>query len=251
MNKIGELFNMKTFNYIVVMVAVVTISTLSTFASEVDSKIKKIGKKDKFAYVLITNSKDKATEEDTKMMLNSTENFVKSNPKAELLQYELESKAASSIVKKYRLSRAPMPLLLVFAPNGAVTGGYAKKVTDAKLEDAIKSPVEQVIAKASQERKPVIIRIPGKSKDGNSVVDSAIEEFKKTKKIDPEVIVLTSPSEEEAKLQARLNLDFSSAEAQTIVLTVAGTEAGRFVGNVTGAQIATALENAKSSCCAK
>lgn len=242
---------MKQFKYLVVMVAIVAVSALSVGASEADSKVKKINKNGSFAYVIINNTKDKTTLSDSKKMLQTTERFVSDNPKAELLQYELESKAAAGIVKKYRLSRAPMPLLLVFAPNGAVTGGYAKQVSSIKLAESIKSPIEQVIVKASQERRPVIIKIPSKSKDENSAVTKAINEFSKTKKIDPEVVVLSSASNEEANLQERLNLDFSSTQAQTIVLTAAGTEAGRFVGKVTAEEIAKALESSGSSCCAK
>ena len=41
--------------------------------------------------------------------------------------------AQSEIVKKYDLSRAPMPLVLAIAPNGAIMGGFPTKFEEQEL----------------------------------------------------------------------------------------------------------------------
>ena len=66
--------------------------------------------------------------------------------------------AEKGIVDKYRLSAAPMPLVLVFAPNGAITGGIVgPQVTEEALQNAIASPCMQKCLKVLQEGK---LRLP-------------------------------------------------------------------------------------------
>ena len=45
--------------------------------------------------------------------------------------------ASQDLVKKYGVSRAPMPLILAVAPNGAVTSAIMHPIDDKKLAEAI------------------------------------------------------------------------------------------------------------------
>src|SRR5208283_2699955 len=55
------------------------------------------------------------------------------------------------------LSRAPMPLVLAVAPNGAVTGAIPLKLTEAQVGQAFVSPIAAQCLKAVQSRKLVLL----------------------------------------------------------------------------------------------
>ena len=60
-----------------------------------------------------------------------------------------------------------MPLVLVFAPNGAITGGLVgPQVTEEALQNAIASPCMQKCLKALQEGK---LRLPLRAEQGDEI----------------------------------------------------------------------------------
>ena len=234
----------------VLMVLFCLVSTNVYAASnDLEKKIESVGAEGRFAVTLFYDNED---TKEYKGMLNTVQKFAKKNSsKIEFIKLDAGDESAQSIIQKYRLSRAPKPLTLVFAPNGAVTGGYAQKVNIKKLEKSLVGPVQQEIVKATQARRPVILKIPGKSTQANDAVDKAIKEFERLRKITPEVITITSLSNDDIDLKKKFNIDFKQKKVQAIVLTAAGIVAGRFVGTLSAEEISEALKNSGSSCCSK
>ena len=62
-----------------------------------------------------------------------------------------------SIVAKFDLDRAPMPLVLALAPNGAITGGFPTKFEEQQLLEAFASPTTEKCMKSLQDGKLVLL----------------------------------------------------------------------------------------------
>jgi len=61
------------------------------------------------------------------------------------------------VVDKFGISRAPVPLVLALAPNGAITKGFPLKFTEQQLQEAFVSPCTARCMKALQDRKLVLL----------------------------------------------------------------------------------------------
>ena len=60
------------------------------------------------------------------------------------------------VVDKFGVSRAPMPLVLALAPNGAITKGFPIKFDEKQLREGFVSPCTAKCLKALQDRKLVL-----------------------------------------------------------------------------------------------
>ena len=77
----------------------------------------------------------------------------KITPAPQVVAVDRTAAGEKEIVAKFGVDRAPMPLVLAIAPNGAVTGGFkAAELTEERLRDAVASPGLQQCLKALQER---------------------------------------------------------------------------------------------------
>jgi hypothetical protein len=68
-------------------------------------------------------------------------------------------RAEQPLVKKYGVARAPMPLVVAVAPNGAITGVFPKKITTPQIVDAFVTPGMMHSMKAMQQKKLVFVCI--------------------------------------------------------------------------------------------
>ncbi len=239
---------MKHLKYICVVLFACISTTLYAGSTDLETFIQENGTKSIFTAVLFYDKTDSAAYQS---MDSTAKQFAKDNSRRVVLrEVAADSAGAASLVEKYRLLRAPMPLLLVFAPNGAITRGYAQKVELAKLQTSLVGPVEQKLIKYMQQRKPVVIRIPSKTPQENADFNTVITDFEKLRGFKPEVLEVIALSKDDKKLEEKYGLSLYSGKAQTVVLTTAGTVAGSFSGKVSAEDISEALKNAGSSCCA-
>jgi hypothetical protein len=82
---------------------------------------------------------------------------VKSAGKADSVRVNVQDPAEKAIVDKFDVSRAPVPLALVVAPNGAITGGFPGKFEESQLLGAFASPGMEKCLKVLQDNKLVFL----------------------------------------------------------------------------------------------
>jgi hypothetical protein len=82
-----------------------------------------------------------------------------SKEKIRVFHAAVKDKAESEIVAKYRIDRARLPLILVFASNGAITGGFEQKVTQEQLNKTLVSELVAKVIKAVRERKVAVVSL--------------------------------------------------------------------------------------------
>jgi hypothetical protein len=159
---------------------------------------------------------------------------------AELAFIDRTSAAEKDIVEKFQLSTAPMPLVLAFAPNGAITGAYyGERLKDPKLEDSIASASEQQCLKALQDRKLVFLCLQNAATKSNDVAMQGVNDFKSDTRFAEftEVVQIDPASAGEQAFLAKLKIDPKITEATTAFLAPPGS----LVSTVTGATSKDAL----------
>ncbi len=70
---------------------------------------------------------------------------------------QVDDPAEQALVERFGISRAPMPMTVVVAPNGAVTGLFARTITDEQLDVAIVTPTMMQCMKDLQDQKLVFV----------------------------------------------------------------------------------------------
>lgn len=99
--------------------------------------IQNAARQDKYNYILFWKQEDAATQ----AMRQAVQTCSSSNTgKARVYAVQITDPIEKPVVDQFGVSGSPLPLVLAVAPNGAVTGGFPQKVTDAQLAGALVSP---------------------------------------------------------------------------------------------------------------
>ncbi len=172
-------------------------------------------------------------------------------PAPESVAVDRTAPGESELVAKFGVGRAPMPLILAIAPNGAVTGGFqAGDLTEERLRDSVASPGMQQCLKALQERKLVFVCLQNGKTKANDAAMKGVNEFK----ADPQFaegteIVKVDPADtKEAKLLAQLKADPKAKTASTALLAPPGMVVASVGGATSKAGWEAALKKAVACC---
>ncbi|QDS98220.1 hypothetical protein [Adhaeretor mobilis] len=159
--------------------------------------------------------------------------------------------AAQKLVKHYGVSRAPMPLVLTVAPNGAVTEAIMHPLDDKKLAAAIVSPASADCLKGMQDGKIVFVCV---HRQGTSPKDGAFEgvqQFaadKNYRKV-TQLVHVDPVDPKEGTLLKQLKIDPQTCSPTTVMVAPSGATLGKFVGSTTKAEFVKTLTALKSACC--
>jgi hypothetical protein len=154
------------------------------------------------------------------------------------------------LVKKFGVSQAPMPLIVVIAPNGAVTASYIGKVTEEQLMGSFASPCMEKTAKALQEGKLILLCIQnGKTKFNAEAMDG-VNAFKADQRYSQatEILMLDPSASSEKSFLVKLGMNAPIEEAATIFMAPPGSIIGSFKGGTNQEQLISTLTSAISSC---
>jgi hypothetical protein len=171
--------------------------------------------------------------------------------RADSVVVDVTEPAEGPIVDKFDLDRAPMPLVLVLAPNGAITGGFPKKFAEKDLLDAFATPCCERCMKALQDKKLVFVCVQNEATKSNAAAMQGVRDFQ----ADPqyrevtEVVTLNPADKAEAAFLADLKIDSKTAEAVTALLAPPGSVVAEFKGQTTKKDLVAAIQKVGSDCC--
>ena len=153
--------------------------------------------------------------------------------------------AESDMVRKYELARAPMPLVLAIAPNGAIMGGFPEKFTEQDLLNAFGSPAMERSMKALQDGKLVLLCAQNDSTSANADALKGVQAFRDDPRFTAATeIVMVDPSDSaEASFMRDLQIDSGITEAVTAFLVPPGSMVAEFQGATTKEQLIAALQS--------
>jgi len=156
-----------------------------------------------------------------------------------------------ALVEQYDVSRAPMPLVLSIAPNGAVTKASAVQFTADDLREGVVSHGSARSMKALQDNKLVVLCVLNKkSPASESVYQNAMKFISDPRFAEvTELIVIESTDLDEQKLMQQLQVKPQSSEVVTVVMAPPGKQVARLAGLVTSEQLIAKVTDAQKSCC--
>jgi hypothetical protein len=152
------------------------------------------------------------------------------------------------LVDRFGLERAPMPMTIAVAPNGAITGIFAKTVTKEQIAGAFVTPAMTHCMKSLQDGKMVFICL---STTGVITTPAGVVDFRQDPQFVNRSIVVHIPqgSRDEAKFLQELKLGAQATDGATIAfLAPPGVLVGKFTTATTKDELGKALHSAGKCC---
>jgi hypothetical protein len=174
----------------------------------------------------------------------------KAADRADGVTVDITDAAEKAIVDKFDLQRAPMPLVLALAPNGAITGAFPKRFDEARLQKAFVSPCTAKCMRAMMDRHAVLLCVQNGKTQFNQEAMQGVEAFKADPKYAKatEIVTLNPTDKAEQPFLKVLRVDPKTTTAVTLLVMPPGSPVARFAGAVTKPQIEAAVQAAASSC---
>lgn len=157
----------------------------------------------------------------------------------------------ANFVRKYGIARAPLPLTLVFAPNGAIVKSFAGKVvSQSDLAGAFASPALAEVLGAMQDRKLVLLCIQGKRTRHNSESLGAARAAAQDEKARDSITVVRAAPDDghSSDLLKQLSVSSKMQEATIFILVPPSTMAGKVEGATTKDALWKTIVTSVSSC---
>ena len=166
------------------------------------------------------------------------------------VEMDRTDKANSELVTKYGLAGAPVPLILVFAGNGAIAGGVPSvRATPAALANMIPTPKKADVLQALQAGNAVMVVASTKAmKEKPKVVENCALTCAQMKGKATTIQVDLNDAAEKRFL-GELKIDTNAVAPVTLVINQQGQITGTFNGPVDVATLAQATTKKAGGCC--
>lgn len=183
----------------------------------------------KYLLMLFYRADDDQTREMRSVLADAGE---KQGAKVNTLDVDVTDEKEREIVARYGVDRAPMPLALVVAPNGAVTGGFPGSVSEEQLAGAFAGPATADCLKALQDGKFVLVCVQNASTKLNDAALRGAREFKADTLYQKttELISLDPSEAADVKFLRQLRIDPATDVAVTAFLAPPGSVIATYTG---------------------
>ncbi|MBX7244908.1 MAG: hypothetical protein K1X53_05390 [Candidatus Sumerlaeaceae bacterium] len=174
----------------------------------------------------------------------------KAGDRAESVAIDISDPAEKDVVKRFDVSRSPMPMVLVLAPNGAITGGFPGKFTEEQILGAVTTPAMAKCLKTLQDRKLVFLCVQNDKTRGNDEAMRGVKDFKADQKYGSatEIITVDPADKAEAATLGKFHVDPSTKDAVTVFIAPPGTTIATFQGATDKKTLVAKLTAAVASC---
>jgi hypothetical protein len=221
------------------------VRSIQTAASKTQQVLDASAQNGKYTFLLFHRAEDAATSTMAQQLAKS---IAGRDEEMAMAYVNVGESSEKPLIEKLGVNRAPLPLTLVIAPNGAITGVFSQKVTAASVEQSIVTPAMMESMKALQEGKIVLVCVHESAK---SAMPQAVVGIEK----DPHykgrttVVSLLASDPAEAKFLAQMKIGAASVQrVTTVVLAPPGVLVDKFGASATSYEIDAALVKAGKCC---
>ena len=209
--------------------------------------IKRAAKAGKYLFAFFRRDDDEQTR---KMAQALDAAMTKVDGRAEQVTIDVSDPSERHIVKKFGVDRAPMPLVLVLAPNGAVTGGFPVRSEEKQLTEALVGPNTAKVLKALQGGKLVFVCVQNAQTKSNAPAMRGVKDFVADAEYakSTEVVTFDPTVAAEAKFLGQIKIGPKIKQATTVLLAPPGTIVGKFEGATDKGKLVAALEACGVDC---
>lgn len=234
---------------IILLIAVCMIANIYVSIADTKQDIEKANKKGNVVFLVVTengNSQNQAA-------LILAKQAQKSYTNSSIVELDRGNVSNSSLIQKYRLAGAPVPLILVIGKNGIVSGGSAfQGLTVDGITSMIPTPKLESVHASISDGKPVILVFTKKSfKDTPETLKEcnyALTLLKKDK-INASLIEVDIDDARESKFLNQLRIDKSAKSPVVLVLNKDGQVSGTATTVPDAKKLASAITTKPKSGC--
>jgi hypothetical protein len=166
---------------------------------------------------------------------------------------QITDPAEKQIVDQFKVSRAPMPLVLAVAPCGAITKAFTGSFNEKELRAAFVSHCTELCLKALQNRKLVLVCVVDQADpQASAAIPKGVQDFKADEKYGPatEIVRVNANDKNESAFLKDFQVDSKMQKPVVVFLAPPGSMIGKFDGTTTKQQIVAKLVSAQSNPCA-
>lgn len=205
-----------------------TILATSSCSAEKKASIKEQlakAKENNNTVLMVVTDKNTPAEKMTGLVTES----IKDLPNVVIVQMSMDDEKNADLVKEYRLSGAPMPVLLLFSNKGLMMGGMVEaQVTKEAIKNAIPTPKYSDITFALSQGKPVFAVVSNSKFKNDKSARELCEAARKEMTDRAEVIVIDAEDTNESKLITMLNIKNKLEDTFIVAINGQGMMSGRF-----------------------
>ncbi len=198
-----------------------------------------------FTYILFWKQNDANTQQFTETIRRGVDRKAS---QATWLSVDVKDPANEQVVTQYGVSRAPMPLAICVADNGAITAVFPRRPSDEMLDRAIVTPAMVTVTKALQDKKIVVVHV---KPTADAPLPFGALEFTQDDAFRPRILVVDVVANDQNEARFLKDMDYTPSSVQAssvVVMAPPGVLVGKFASHVTMADIATKL-HAAGKCC--
>lgn len=168
---------------------------------------------------------------------------------AVVIQMNRDLPENADLVSEWRLSGAPLPLILSISPKGYATGGYVlAEATAEKIAALVPSPKMDEVYATINNRKPTILVVSKKTNTDKAGILANCKSAATQLKNNVAIIEIDLTDPKEASFIKQLNLKNAPNTTSVLVLNASGQTTGSFSGKVDVAQLVGAATKVVKSC---
>ena len=200
----------------------------------------------KVAFILVTDQGATGVDQARDLIQQAMREVQKSV----LVEVDRSSPGNAELVAKYRLATAPVPLILVAARNGILSGGLAAaQATSAKLVEMVPSPKKTEALEAVQSGKAVFLSVSRKGMATQSGAKAACAAACGQLADKCVTVQIDMDDPQEAGFLAAMKVNLASTEPVTLVINAQGQVAGTYAGAADVASLVQAATKKVGGCC--
>jgi hypothetical protein len=224
------------------------VRTASSTASRGAAAIDKAAEDGKYLFIFFWKENDEQARKMFGVFKSAVGNMGKT---ADSVAVQVTDPNEKLVVDKFDVSRAPMPLVLALAPNGAVTKALPVRFTEEQLREGFVSPCTARCMKALQDRKLVLLCVQNHQTQFRVAAWQGAQSFKADPRFTEatELVAVDPGDAREAAFLETLRVDPGTSQAVTVLLAPPGQPIARFTGAVSKDQIVAKVTSAQSGCC--
>jgi hypothetical protein len=213
--------------------------------SQAEATLEKAGSDGKYTFLVFYKTNDAATQS---VIATLKEGLATRSEKAVEAFVQVGQPMEKTLVDRFDVSRAPMPMIIAVAPNGAITGMFAQKLSAELIENAFVTPTMSRCMKSLQEGKLVFVCVQGSAK---APAPTSLKDFQADPHFKDRLAAysMVAADAEETKFLKQMQIDPATAKGTTTVLLAPpGVLVGKFNEFATKDDIAAAIAKAGKCC---
>jgi hypothetical protein len=208
----------------------------------------KAAEQNRFAYIFFWKTEGAATQQKREAFAAAIERL---GERVDPVSVCVSAPEEKPTVDAFKVSRAPMPLVLAVAPNGAVTKAWPGDFQAATAAEGMISDAAASCLKAIQDNKLALVSVQNSTTLHAEEAAQAVVGFLNDERFtgSVEAIFLDPADPAEAGFLADLKVSPTTDKAVTVLLAPPGNPVATFVGGVSTAAIVAKVTDAKNGCC--